>query len=153
MAGQLEQIFYAAEHGATQQPIDSAKLVVGRGLAGDRHYGAGKGVVSLIEAEAIEQFAKDSGLTIAPAAMGRNLLTRGVRLNPLVGQKFRIGDVLVEGFELCDPCATLGQKLATPEHSAAAIVKAFLVSAGLRAWVQGTGVIRVGDALRCATDR
>jgi MOSC domain-containing protein YiiM len=150
MTGQLENIFYAAEHGASQQPVESARLVVGRGLEGDRHFGAGKGVVSLIEAEAIEQFVRDTGLTIPPAAMGRNLLTRGIRLNPLVGRKFQIGDVPVEGFELCDPCATLGKKLATAEYSATSIVRAFLVSAGLRAWVQGTGVIRVGDAVQFA---
>ncbi|MEM1232288.1 MAG: MOSC domain-containing protein [Pseudomonadota bacterium] len=147
MSGTLEQIFYAAEHGAPQAPLDAAKLVLGRGLEGDRHFGKDGGVISLIEAEAIEQFEADSGLRIPPAAMRRNLLTRGVRLNPLVGETFRVGDVSVEGFELCDPCAYLGGTLATPEHSAASIVKAFLVSAGLRAYVRGTGVIRPGDPI------
>ncbi len=147
MSGTLEQIFYAAEHGASQAPLAAAKLVVGRGLEGDRHFGKGGGVISLIEAEAIEQFEADTGLGIPPAAMRRNLLTRGIRLNPLVGATFQVGKVAVEGFELCEPCASLGGTLATPEHSAASIVKAFLISAGLRAYVRGTGVIRPGDAI------
>lgn len=147
MAGLLEQIYYAPEHGAPQEPISAGRLVLAKGLEGDRHFGQGGGALSLIEAEAIEQFNADSGLTIPPAAMRRNLLTRGIRLNPLVGQTFSIGEVRVEGFELCEPCASLGNSLATEDHDAASIVQAFLRSAGLRVWVRSTGVVRAGDEI------
>ena len=74
-------------------------------------------------------------------------MTRGIRLNPLVGKQFKIGDVLLEGMELCEPCTMLGGRLASIAVDAEAVVKAFVASAGLRAIVRGTGDISPGTAI------
>ena len=140
MTATIEQIFSAAGHGAPQSACAQVQLVADIGLEGDRY--AGTGVISLIEAEAVEAFNTATGLSISPAATGRNVVTRGIALNPLVGKRFRIGEVELEGTELCDPCATLGKLLATDKISAADVVRNFADSAGLRARVLSDGSIK-----------
>ena len=90
--------------------LQRAKVAPGAGIEGDRYangtgsfYKPGKPGqdVTLIEAEALE----DVGLTAADS--GRNVVTRGIGLNDLVGKRFRIGDVELRGAELCHPCRTL----------------------------------------------
>ena len=145
MTAAIDAIFSAPEHGAAQSEKQQGKLTTNVGLEGDRH--AGDGVISLIEAEAVEAFNAQTGLNISAGATGRNLVTRGVALNPLVGQRFRIGDAELEGTELCDPCATLGKLLATEDISAAEIVRHFANSAGLRARVLSSGGIERSAAI------
>lgn len=148
--GTLIGIYTAPSAGKPLSEQSEAQLVAGKGLAGDRYFERPGGVVSLIEAEAIERFNADHGLNIGAADTRRCLLTRGVDLNALVGKTFWINDIELEGMELCDPCAKLGQDLQTEQVTAAAVVRAFLDSGGLRAYVRGTGVIAPGD--RIATD-
>ncbi len=142
MSGILESISLSPRHGVPQHAVDEAMLTAGSGLDGDRY--AGSGVVSLIEAEAVQRFNDATGLNIAPEHTGRNMVTRGVTLNPLVGKKFQIGDVLVEGVELCEPCATLGARLSTETVSAREIVLVFLNSGGLRVRVLSSGKVVAG---------
>jgi MOSC domain-containing protein YiiM len=145
MTATIEQIFSAAGHGEPQSARAEAQLVADVGLDGDRY--AGTGVISLIQAEAVEAFNAATGLSISPAATGRNLVTRGIALNPLVGKRFKIGEVELEGTELCDPCATLGKLLATEQISAAAVVRNFTDTAGVRARVLSTGSIAAGTVI------
>jgi MOSC domain-containing protein YiiM len=145
MTATIEQIFSAASHGEPQLDRAQAQLVTDVGLDGDRY--AGTGVISLIEAEAVEAFNAATGLTVNPAETGRNIVTRGIELNSLVGKQFRIGEVELEGTELCDPCATLGKNLATDQVSAAQIVRAFTDSAGIRARVLSAGQISPGTTI------
>ncbi len=141
----LETIFAAESHGFRQSSRNAAELTEGVGLKGDRY--AGDGIVSLIEAEAVEAFNAATGLSISPGATGRNLVTRGVRLNPLVGQRFRVGEALLEGTELCEPCAMLGKQLSTESVAAADIVRAFTAKAGIRARVVSSGTIEPGASV------
>jgi len=145
MTATIEQIFSAAGHGEPQSARAEAQLLADIGLEGDRY--AGTGVISLIEAEAVEAFNGATDLSISAAATGRNVVTRGIALNPLVGKRFRIGEVELEGTELCDPCATLGKLLATDQISAAAVVRNFTDSAGLRARVLSSGSIAAGSEI------
>ena len=87
------------------------------------------------------------GLGITTAGTCRNLVTRGVSLNALVGKQFKLGDAIVECFELCEPCASLGARLATETVSAAEVVKAFTHSAGIRARVIASGSIEPGTTV------
>ncbi len=130
--------------------VDAARAVPGRGLDGDR-YAATAGTfsgkpdpgrdVTLIEVEALEGLAREYGLELAPAETRRNLLTRGVALNHLVGREFRVGEVRLQGIRLCEPCAHL-------EALAGKKVRAGLVHrGGLRAQVRVEGVLRVGDPI------
>lgn len=145
MAGTVESINLASSHGEPQREVNTGSLTVGVGLEGDRYANAADGVVSLIEAEAVEQFNDRTGLSITAAETGRNIVTRGVALNDLVNKQFRIGEVLLEGFELCEPCASLGKRLSTDTVDAAEVVAAFTHKAGVRAFVRGTGDIAPGS--------
>ena len=118
-------------------PVSSVRAIAGRGLEGDRHFfpgGAGSGkALTLIEAETIE----DVGLTGAQSR--RQIVVRGIRVNDLVGKRFRVGDVECLGVELCEPCRHL-QRLTRP-----GIIKDLIHRGGLRADILSGGTISVGD--------
>jgi len=118
-------------------PVGSVRAFAGCGLEGDRYFfpdGAGSGeALTLIEAEALE----DVGLTGAQSR--RQVVVRGIRVNDLVGKRFRIGDVECLGVELCEPCRHL-QKLTRP-----GIIKDLIHRGGLRADILSGGTISVGD--------
>ena len=124
--------------------VDSARVVAGRGVEGDRYF-LGKGsfshwrgtgrALTLVEAEALE----DAGLGFAAAR--RNVVTRGVDLNSLVGRRFRIGDVECLGRRLCEPCKHL-EKL-----EGDGLMRSLAGRGGLRADVLTDGSIAVGDEL------
>jgi MOSC domain-containing protein YiiM len=118
-------------------PVDSVQAVAGCGLEGDRHFRArGQrrgGALTLIEAEVLE----DVGLT-GPQSR-RQVVTRGVRLNDLVGKRFSVGGVECVGVELCEPCLHL-QSLTRP-----GIIDEMVHRAGLNADILTSGTISVGD--------
>ena len=118
-------------------PVGSVAALAGKGLHGDRNFcaeGAKQGqALTLIEAEALE----DAGLTGAQSR--RQVVVRGVRLNDLVGKRFRVGDVECAGVELCEPCLHL-QQLTRP-----GIIKNLIHRGGLNADILTDGQIRVGD--------
>jgi len=145
MSGTIHSIYIANNRGDEQTEVNTARLTEAVGLEGDRH--AGTGVVTLIELEKILEFNDDTGLDITVGQSRRNIITQGIELNDLVGKQFWIGDILLEGFELCEPCATLGKRLATDKVNAANVVKAFAHKAGIRAFVRGTGEIAPGTAI------
>jgi MOSC domain-containing protein YiiM len=120
-------------------PVASVSAVAGKGLQGDRHFygdGAEPGqALTLIEAEVLE----DVGL--AGAQSRRQVVVRGVRLNELVGRRFRVGDIECLGVELCEPCLHL-QQLTRP-----GIVKEMIHRAGLNADILNDGRISVGDPI------
>ncbi len=146
MSGQVEAIFVAAERGELPAPVDRVRALAGRGLEGNRYYWEdgdappGRGI-TLIAAEAMDAVAQDGDVSIEPAATRRNVLTRGIDVNELVGKRFRIGDVECEGVELCEPCAHL-ESMTQP-----GVVKAFVHRAGLNADILTDGEISVGDAV------
>ncbi len=143
MSGKVLSILVAGQHGDPQQPLAAARLEEGNGLLGDRH--AGSGIVSLIEREGIDTFNAETGLSASLADIRRNIVTEGIDLNALVGKRFRIGDVELEGTELCEPCATLGKLLSAGDVSPADVVRHFAHSAGIRAKVLSSGAIAPGD--------
>ena len=118
-------------------PVGSVVALAGKGLQDDRHFFPGGALpgqaLTLIEAEALE----DVGLTGAQSR--RQVVVRGVRLNELVGRRFRVGDVECVGIELCEPCLHL-QQLTRP-----GIIKDLIHRAGLNADILSDGQIRVGD--------
>lgn len=150
MPGRLDAIFLAAARGAEAVSVETARAVTGRGLEGDRYFGLQRALpgaavdereVTLIEAEAIEALARDHGLALAPAAARRNLVTRGVALNHLVGATFTIGEVTLAGQRLCEPCTRLARTTSRE------VMRALVHRGGLRARIVDGGVLRVGDAI------
>jgi len=120
-------------------PVEAASAWAGKGLEGDRHFydkGAEPGqALTLIEAEVLE----DVGLTGAQSR--RQVVVRGVRLNDLVGKRFRVGEVDCLGVEICEPCLHL-QQMTRP-----GIIRDLVHRGGLNADILNDGRIRVGDAV------
>lgn len=149
--GQLLHIFLTAAAREPLVAVAEARAVAGQGLEGDRYfYGAGTwskpGMpdreVTLVEWEALEALAREYGVRLAPAEARRNLVTRGVALNHLVGREFMAGEVRLGGIRLCEPCSHLEALCGKP-------VSAGLVHrGGLRAQILTGGTVRVGDPIR-----
>jgi hypothetical protein len=145
-AGRVEAITLASAAEGPMSRVEDAVARAGRGLEGDRYFD-GSGTFSnphsrghdltLIEAEAIEEL----GLALAPEDARRNVVTRGIDLNALVGLRFRVGEVECLGQRLCEPCAHL-QRLTEP-----GTLRGLVHRGGLRADVLTDGSIRVGDAV------
>jgi MOSC domain-containing protein YiiM len=117
MQGRVEGIFVTPEHGELPVSVASARAVARRGLEGNRYFlndeaPSGRSL-TLIAAEAVEALEREHGIALEAAATRRNVLTRGIDVNDLVGKRFRVGAVECEGVELCEPCAHL-QSLTKP---------------------------------------
>jgi MOSC domain-containing protein YiiM len=151
--GTVESIHIAPEAEGTTRPVEAVAVVAGRGIEGDRYFRTGgSGTfhepdkhgqdLTLIEAEAIEGLAADTGIELGPGESRRNVVTRGVALNDLVGRRFAVGEVEAVGNRLCDPCSHL-ERLTRP-----GVLKGLVDRGGLRADVVRGGAIRVGDELR-----
>ena len=144
--GTVISINIAAEAAASMQSVSEVRAVPGKGLEGDRYF-EHKGTFSkpqpdreltLIEAEAVEAMKRELDVDYGLGDSRRNVVTRGVPLNHLVGKEFWIGDVKARGIQLCEPCATL-QRLSHPK-----VLPGLLHRAGLRAQILTEGTIRVG---------
>jgi MOSC domain-containing protein YiiM len=151
--GELTHIHIADQASAAMQPLDAAKLIAGVGIEGDR-YATGRGhysnmpradrQVTLIEIEVLEALARDHGIALLPNETRRNLTTRNVPLNHLVGRRFRVGTVLLLGARLNVPCKYLEQVTGKPVYAP------LINRSGLNCEILEGGTIRVGDVLRCA---
>jgi len=143
----VECIFICPEAGAPQLSCQKINLVAGNGIVGDRNYGLSKWPgqnLTLIELEEIEAFVGEKNRERDLSITRRNILTRGVRLNELVGKEFKIGDITLRGIELCEPCRSLGAALSSSTLSSKTVVERFLHRGGLRVDVLTSGVIEVG---------
>lgn len=144
--GSVEGIFVTPTRGEQMEARAEVRAVPDKGLQGDRYYASTKPTSStreltLIEAEAIEGLARDHGIELGLGDARRNIVTRGVPLNHLVGKRFTIGNVAVEGVKLCEPCAHL-QSLTQK-----GVLKGLVHRGGLRARILHEGPITVGDAV------
>ena len=146
----VERLFISREPKGALQERDTIRLERGLGIVGDRHFGrsdwAGQNL-TLVEAEEIELFCAETGRPTDLSITRRNLVTRGIRLNDLVGKTFTIGSARLHGVETCEPCGDLGRALATEALPAAAVVKRWVGRGGLRATVIDSGEIAVGDGM------
>jgi MOSC domain-containing protein YiiM len=150
-SGTVEAVYIAPEPGANPRPVARARAVAGRGLEGDRNF-AGAGTfhdpskpgrdLTLIEAEAIEGLAADTGIALEPGAARRNVVTRGLSLNDLVDRRFTIGGVECVGRLLCHPCRHL-ERATEP-----GVLRGLANRGGLRADIVGDGYVEVGAPVR-----
>jgi MOSC domain-containing protein YiiM len=132
--------------------VAEVRAVPGRGLEGDRYYeraGTYSNVpepgrdVTLVEIEALETIEQTCAVALAPGDTRRNIATRGVVLNELVGREFRIGDVTLRGVELCEPCVHMAQVVG--KEALRNVLRSLVHRGGLRADVVSEGVVHVGD--------
>jgi hypothetical protein len=145
-AGTVKGIFVAPEAGAPVRALSEARALSGKGLEGDRHT-TGKGTfpsdlpgsaVTLIEAEVCESFDPP----LEAGEHRRNIVTRGIDLNALVGREFAVGAVRCRGMRLCEPCTVVEGYASRP------VLRALVHRGGLRADILEAGVISVGDPVR-----
>jgi MOSC domain-containing protein YiiM len=136
MRGSVEGIHIAPDESVLPSPVRAVE-VTGEGVVGDR-YGDSRDL-TLIEAEALEGLRHDTGIVLTAAESRRQVLTRGIRLNELVGKRFAVGGVECQGQELCEPCSHL-QSL-TYEG----LLRGLVHRGGLRADIVRGGRIAVGD--------
>lgn len=149
-SGTVEQIHLAPETRADVERVEHVDAVEGRGLRGDRYFrdegttGNRDGFdLTLIEAEAIEAAEREHDVVLEPGAHRRNVTTRGVSLDDLVGERFSVGSVRCEGVERCEPCSSLEAQLG---HDG--VVEAFAHRGGLCATILDGGTIEVGSEVR-----
>jgi MOSC domain-containing protein YiiM len=140
--GRVEGIFISAEHGVLPQPVERIRALAGKGLEGNRHFypdgDAPPGrALTLVAAEALE----GADIRLSGAETRRNVLTRGIDVNALVGKRFRVGGIECYGVELCEPCAYL------QSMTEQGVLEALVHRAGLNADILGDGEIAVGDAV------
>lgn len=151
------EILIAKSAGAKMEPQQEAHAIPGQGLIGDRYFVGGGAFspnnhrpdyeLTLIEHEKLVEFANVSGLAFTSLDARRNIVTSGVSLNDLVGREFHVGDVLIKGHRLCEPCNYLA-KMTYPE-----VLQGLLHKGGLRAQILTEGTIRVGDPIRIEQNR
>jgi MOSC domain-containing protein YiiM len=150
--GIIAAIYVAAEKGAGVSGYNSVAVRAGKGIVGDRYYSeTGKNrsnykgqpdwEITLVEAEAIEEFNANTGNQFHESDLRRNLVTRNIRLNDLVGKHFQINGTKFYGVQLCEPCASLQKRLGVR------ILPDLVGRGGLRAQILGNGNLTVGDAL------
>ncbi len=128
------------------QEVDSIKVIANKGVLGDRHfkdYNDPYCQLSLIESENIDYYNIKYGLNISYIDFRRNIITKEIDLNNLIGKKFFIGEAEVEGIDLCRPCRHLTEMLNEKN-----ILKEFLRKGGLRCRILTTSQINIGDKIK-----
>jgi hypothetical protein len=145
-AGTVEAICIAGSAGEPVRTPRAVRAIAGRGLDGDRHVsgtgtfpsGLPGSALTIIAAEVCESF--DPPLT--PDEHRRNLVTRGIDVNGLVGRSFTIGDVRCRGMRLCEPCTVVQRYAGRP------VLRALVHRGGLRADILEDGEIKLGDQVQ-----
>lgn len=154
--GRVVGIYISPNKAEPMQSLEQVRALSGVGLEGDR-YALGLGTfskkslkirhVSLVGREAIVAANEAAGTGFTPAETRRNLVTEGVDLNELVDRLFTVGDILMFGVELCDPCSHPSNLSGKPGFK-----DAFYNRGGLRAQIMSSGLITLGDSVIPSSD-
>ncbi|MEA2476551.1 MAG: hypothetical protein QOC87_750 [Actinomycetota bacterium] len=148
--GTVEAIYVGPNAKDPMVAVDAVTAVAGRGIEGDRYFEQRgsfskpdgidpKQEITLIESEAVESAATTYGVELAPSDSRRNIVTRGVALNHLVGKEFTVGETRLRGVKLNEPCRHLVAVAGKP------MIKLLRHRGGLRAQILTGGRISVGD--------
>lgn len=151
-------IYIAPAANAQAISLNTAELQAGRGIVGDRYYqengtfseklrGKPDKEITLIESEQIDRFNNENGFLFdyGYGDFRRNLITQGIGLNALVGQRFRVGQTELEGIRLCEPCSHLAKIIGQQ------VLQQMRHKAGLRARIVSGGTVTVGDGIKAPT--
>jgi MOSC domain-containing protein YiiM len=146
--GSVVSIQISTDRSEKLKNVEQIKAIEGMGLEGDRYYKR-TGTYSdkhdesreatFIEVEALEALSKDYKLELDGAESRRNISTRGIALNHLVGKEFKVGEAVFRGIRLCEPCTHLEETSGKP------VRKGLIHRGGLRAQIVKSGLIHVGD--------
>lgn len=148
----IEAICIARTASAEMHSLAAIEAIAGGGLAGDRYFehtgfysprptNPGAREVTLFEAETLDWLRTEHGIEFSTSEHRRNLTTRGIRLDDLLGRQFRVGNALLEGVRDCPPCDHLQGLVRKP------VLNPLVNRGGLRARILEGGTIRVGDEI------
>ena len=145
----MAKVFKLGIAANSNQPIkevNSIEVLENKGILGDRHFhhfNDPYNQISLIESENIDEYNIKFGLDIPYIDFRRNVVTKGIQLNELIGKKLKVGSVELEGIELCRPCKHLTEMLDQKN-----ILKEFLRKGGLRCQILSSAKIKIGDIVK-----
>ena len=135
----------AAKNNQPIKEVNSIEVLANKGIVGDRHFNDFNdpyNQLSLTESENIDEYNIKFGLDIPYINFRRNIITKGIQLNDLIGKKLQIGNVELEGVELCRPCRHLTEMLNQKN-----ILKEFMRKGGLRCQILSSSKISIGDKI------
>ena len=150
--GRIEHLFIADAMSEPMTALPALTAFAGKGIEGDR-YMTEKGTyskkpepgrqITLVEGEVLDWLKAEHGLTVRPADCRRNVVTRGIALNPLVGRELMVGPVRVFVHRLCQPCRYIEKLLNQPD-----LYERWWDKGGLRCEILEGGPIRIGDSVK-----
>ena len=126
--------------------VNSIEVIANKGIVGDRHFHEFNdpyNQLSLIESENIDEYNVRFNLNISYIDFRRNIVTKGIQLNDLIGKKLSVGNVELEVIDLCRPCRHLTEMLDQRN-----VLKEFLRKGGLRCQILSSSKISVGDKIK-----
>ena len=144
----MSEVYKLGISSKNNQPISevsSIDVIANQGVVGDRHFSEFNdpyNQISLIESENIDYYNIKYGLNIPYIDFRRNIITKGIQLNNLVGKKILIGEVKLEVIDLCRPCRHLSETLGHEN-----IIKEFLRRGGLRCQILTSSNIKINDKI------
>lgn len=148
MMGSVQDIFISFQGGASMTRVEQTEALAGQGLRDDRYCnrigyysGTDECQVTIIGAEDLEEIEKSTGVAVSEGQHRRNIVTRGVNLEELRGQKFQVGEAVLEYDRPRPPCSYI-QSITEP-----GMTKALVNRGGLCARVVKSGVIREDDTV------
>ena len=147
MSGKIAKLLISKDTQSDMLNVNQIVLEIGKGIFGDRYYNqdgtfSNKGEiepdrdVTLIEIEKIDALNKENDLNITAEDFRRNIVVSNCDLNSLVGKEFQIGEVVLKGLRLCEPCKYLSNKLDNEK-----VLSQMVHKAGLRAQIIKGGSI------------
>ena len=143
--GEVLKLGITANNNQSINEVNSIEVLANKGIVGDRHFhdfNDPYNQLSLIESENIDEYNIKFGLDIPYIDFRRNVVTKGIQLNELIGKKLKVWNVELEVFELCLPCRLLTEMLDKKN-----ILIEFMIKGGLRCQILSSSKIYIGDKI------
>ena len=125
---------------------ETVEVIASKGIIGDRYFKDFNGdreQITLIESENIDYYNKTFNTNFNYLQFRRNIITKGIELNHLVGKNIFVGKIKLKVNDLCRPCKDLQTGLDKTN-----IIKEFLRRGGLRCEILTSGSIKIGDKIK-----
>ena len=143
---EVSKIFITNKSSEEMEDVNTVEVIASKGIVNDRYFNENNNQalqITLIESENIDYYNQISETNIPYISFRRNIITKGIQLNDLVGKEFLIGNVKIKGHRLCAPCRYLQEMLKQKN-----LVKKLLNRGGLRCEILTDGVISVNDPIK-----
>jgi len=143
---QVFKIGISKKKGEKINEINKIKVLSGKGIVDDRNFLENNDLrkqLTLIESENIDYYNRKYNTNFSYVDFRRNIITKNIELNDLVGKTFSVGKIIVQGNDLCKPCKELQEKLGIDNY-----IKEFLRRGGLRCEILSSGTISIGEEIK-----